>query len=153
MTEIIAENPRFASAHSALAQILKARAVAAARAFNAMTRFWKTVGSADEDWDWLDDPYACEPPPPEERARRDCEELRRGAEIQMGFEIMRARAARRARQSPAHRIRTQARIRARRSPASARRATADSGGDDGGDPEPPRPPHLYSLPAYRGGAV
>lgn len=30
------------------------------------------------------------------------------------------------------------RTRARRSPASTRRATTDSGGDDGGDPEPPR---------------
>ena len=42
--------------------------------------------------------------------------------------------------------------RARRSPASQRRATTDSGGDDGGDPEP-RPSPLYSLPAYRGGAL
>ncbi len=149
MTEIIAENPGFASPHSALAQILKARAVAAARAFNAMTRFWKTVGSEEAEWDWLDDPYACEPPPPEEQARRDCEELRRGAEIQMGFEIMRARAARRARQSPALRIRTQARIRARRSPASQRRATADSGGDPEPEPEPPRGSY-NSLPVRRG---
>ena len=139
MSKILLENPGFASPYSALAQILKARAVAAARAFNAMARFGKTVGS-EEDWDWLGDPYACEPPPPEESAWRDSEELRRGAEIQMGFEIMRARAARRARPSPARRIRTQARIRARRSPASTRRATTDSGGDDaGGDPEPPRP--------------
>ena len=45
-------------------------------------------------------------------------------------------------------------VRARRSPASLRRATTDSGGsDDGGDPEPPRPSPLYSLPAYRGGAL
>lgn len=39
--------------------------------------------------------------------------------------------------------RTQSRVRARRSPASTRRATTDSGGDSdgGGDPEPPhRPP-------------
>ena len=137
MKRILPENHSFASPYSALAQILKARAVAAARAFNAMARFGKTVGS-ETDWDWLDDPYACEPPPPEESAWRDREELRRGAEIQMGFEIMRARAARRARPSPARRIRTQARTRARRSPASQRRATTDSGGDDGGDPEPPR---------------
>ena len=51
--------------------------------------------------------------------------------------------------------RTRARVRARRSPASQRRATTDSGGDDcGGDPEPPRPLSLYSLPAYAfGGAL
>ena len=41
------------------------------------------------------------------------------------------------------------RVRARRSPASLRRATADSGGDP--DPEPRRP--YSSLPVYRGGAV
>ena len=47
----------------------------------------------------------------------------------------------------------QARVRARRSPASVRRATTDSGGDsDGGDPEPPRP--LYSSPSpVCGGAL
>ena len=33
--------------------------------------------------------------------------------------------------------RTSVRVRAHRSPASLRRATADSGGDGGGDPEPP----------------
>ena len=47
------------------------------------------------------------------------------------------------------------RVRARRSPASLRRASADSGGSadsDGGDPEPPRP-LLYSLSPYAGGAI
>ncbi len=49
--------------------------------------------------------------------------------------------------------RTQAR--ARRSPASTRRATSDSGGSDGdgGDPEPPRPSLLYSLSAYAYGGA
>lgn len=49
--------------------------------------------------------------------------------------------------------RTSVRVRARRSPASARRATADSGGDP--EPEPPRRPYIYSLPAYAlvGGAL
>ena len=43
-----------------------------------------------------------------------------------------------------------ARIRAHRSPACARRATSDSGGDsDGGDPEPPR----SSFPYGCGGAA
>ena len=52
--------------------------------------------------------------------------------------------------------RTHGEARARRSPASTRRATTDSGGSDGdggGDPEPPRPPHLYSLPARRDGGA
>ena len=45
--------------------------------------------------------------------------------------------------------------RPRRSAASHRRATADSGGfdSDGGDPEPPQLPHLYSLPAHRDGGA
>jgi hypothetical protein len=50
----------------------------------------------------------------------------------------------------------QARVRARRSPASQRRATADSGGTDGdggGDPEPPRPRSSSSLSPYAGGAL
>ncbi len=66
------------------------------------------------------------------------------------------RAGRRTpRPAPARRIRAQTRGRARRSPASTRRATTDSGGDsDGGDPEPPRPRSSNSLPAhYDGGAL
>ena len=70
-----------------------------------------------------------------------------------GIAIREARAARAAarRPSPARRIRTQARIRARRSPASTRRATSDSGGGDdaGGDPEPPR----RASNTLRGGAL
>ena len=71
------------------------------------------------------------------------------AAIRHGNKQLRA-LRRRPRPSPAPRIRTQRRIRARRSPASTRRATTDSGGGDdgGGDPEPPRPSLLYSLPAY-----
>ena len=45
------------------------------------------------------------------------------------------------------------RVRARRPPASVRRATADSGGDPDPEPEPPRPRSLsYSLPTS-GGAL
>ena len=51
--------------------------------------------------------------------------------------------------------RTQTRVRARRSPASVRRAASDSGGDDGddgGDPEPePRRSNL--SPVANGGAL
>ena len=51
--------------------------------------------------------------------------------------------------------RTHPRTRARRSPASVRRATADSGGSDsdGGDPEPPRRPRSTSFSAVLGGAL
>ena len=75
-----------------------------------------------------------------------------------GLQILMARARARARiRASTRHYRTQTRTRARRSPASTRRATVDSGGDDGGDPEPPRPPHLChlcSLPALcDGGAL
>lgn len=64
--------------------------------------------------------------------------------------LTRARAALRARGYRAQR--TQVRVRARRSPASTRRAT-DSGGDDGGgDHEPPRP-RSSNLSPIRGGAL
>lgn len=45
--------------------------------------------------------------------------------------------------------------RAHRSPASTRRATVDSGGDDGGsgDPEPPRRLYIYSLSRVGGIAL
>jgi hypothetical protein len=53
-----------------------------------------------------------------------------------------------------HILKTQARVRARRSPASSRRAASDSGGDDGdGDPEPPRPRSSNSLSPICGGAL
>lgn len=46
--------------------------------------------------------------------------------------------------------RTRGEARARRSPASQRRATTDSGGGDGGDPEPP---HRPSNTPHAGGAL
>ncbi len=53
-----------------------------------------------------------------------------------------------------HTCRTQSRARARRSPASQRRATSDSGGDSSGDPEPPRRLHYtYSPPAFEFGGA
>jgi hypothetical protein len=65
---------------------------------------------------------------------------------QRGVQLQEMRARARARTAlHARHYRSQTRVtrvRARRSPASTRRATADSGGDDGGgsgDPEPPRP--------------
>ena len=53
---------------------------------------------------------------------------------------------------PTQRPRTHSPARARRSPASLRRAAADSGGLTDPDPEPRRTPHTYSLPAMIGGA-
>ncbi len=138
MKKILAENPKFASR----------RAVAAARQFMSEAIIPSaTFTVADEDLD-LDFDILGRPPTPEEERDRDREEWRRGLDIQRGFEILRARAVRRRHPRPR---RAHARIRARRSPASQRRATADSGGDDaGGDPEPPRP----SLsPTISGGAL
>ena len=147
MKKILPENPGFASAQSALRTVLKDQALMAARKFAAEANTpMEDLTVADEA---LDFDILGRPPTPEEEARRDREERRRGLEIQEGFEILRARRAR-ARPSPARRTHTPARIRARRSPASTRRATTDSGGDDGGgDPEPPHRPHIYSL----GGAL
>ena len=147
MTEIIAENHRFASSHSTLSRVLRDRALQAARAFHGQVRRFEMgliEQEEDEECGILDTTYEEQE---EYSSQREREEWERGQDIQRGCEIMRGRAARRARQSPAHRIRTQARVRARRSPASQHRATADSGGDDsgGGDPEPRRL-HLYSLP-------
>lgn len=154
MTEIIADYPRFASPHSTLSRILRDRAILAARAFQAQVRRFELglEEEEEEEYAFLDDIYYTYTTIEEQDAHeqwRDREENARGHDIQWGHEILRARAA--ARPSPARRIRTH-RIRARRSPASTRRATADSGGDDGdgGDPEPPR---SSNLPAYRGGAL
>ena len=76
---------------------------------------------------------------------------------QRGVQLQEMRACARARTAlhTRHYRRTQTRVRARRSPASTRRATTDSGGsDDGGDPEPPRSRSSNSLPAhYDGGAL
>lgn len=153
MTEIIAENPRFASSHSTLSRVLRDRALQAARAFHGQVRRFEMgliEQEEDEECGILDTTYEEQE---EYSSQREREEWERGQDIQRGCEIMRARAVRPRVPAP----RTQARIRARRSPTCTRRATADSGGnDDGGsgDPEPPRPPHLYSLPAYAfGGAL
>jgi hypothetical protein len=89
--------------------------------------------------------------PPEFRGWREWDALDDAA-----LAAARARARARAGARTRH-YRTHTRARARRSPAAQRRATVDSGGDDGGgsgDPEPPRPPHLCSLPALcDGGAL
>ena len=63
--------------------------------------------------------------------------------------------AMRARRFPTQRQRAHTTARARRSPASVRRATVDSGGSTDPDPEPPRrrrAHHIYSLPSL-GGAL
>ena len=159
MNRILLENPGFASprSHSTLSRVLRDRAIQAARAFQAQVRRFELGLEEPEPegaYGFLDGAYYTyttreEQAADEERSER--EEHERGLDIQRGCEVMRARAvARRTRPSPARRIRTQARIRARRSPASQRRATTDSGGDDGGgDPEPPHRPSIYSL----GGAL
>lgn len=166
MNRILLENPGFASprSHSTLSRVLRDRAIQAARAFQAQVRRFELGLEEPEPEDaygFLDGAYYTYTTREEQAAdeeRREREEHERGLDIQRGCEIMRAAAARRARPSPARRIRTQPRrIRARRSPASTRRATTDSGGSDSdggsGDPEPPRRPHLCSLPAYMGGAL
>ncbi|MDA8206388.1 MAG: hypothetical protein M0Z36_09980 [Thermaerobacter sp.] len=71
--------------------------------------------------------------PPEFRGWREWDALDDAA-----LAAARARARARAGARTRH-YRTHTRARARRSPASTRRATVDSGGDDGGDPDPPRP--------------
>ena len=157
MNRILLENPGFASPqHSTISRVLRDRAIQAARVFQAQVRRFELGLEEPEPEDaygFLDGAYYTYTTREEQaadEARSERDELRRGLDIQRGCEIMRAAAARRTRPSPARRIRTQPRIRARRSPASTRLATTDSGGtDDGGDPEPPHRPHIYSL----GGAL
>ena len=155
MTRILPESPSFSSPHSTLSRVLQDRAIQAARAFQAQVRRFELglmEQEEDEECGILDSTYEEQE---EYYSQHEREEWERGQDIQRGCEIMRAAAARRARPSPARRIRAQTRGRARRSPASTRRATTDSGGDsDGGDPEPPRPRSSNSLPAhYDGGAL
>ena len=137
MTEIIAENPQETSP-SLAERLAKMRAEMDERAAQA-----GHVGL-----------------PPAERARSSRWSLhtRIDALIRAGDKRVRRdnrRGLRQHQEAPARRIRThtQARIRARRSPASTRRATTDSGGDDaGGDPEPPRRPQSTSFsPVFGGG--
>lgn len=134
MTEIIAENPQETSP-SLAERLAKMRAEMDERAAQA-----GHVGL-----------------PPAERARSSRWSLhtRIDALIRAGDKRMRRdnhRGLRQHQEAPARRIRTQARTRARRSPASTRRATADSGGSGDPDPEPPRRP-LYNLPVCMGGAL
>ena len=81
---------------------------------------------------------------------RNLPSFRKARRAILKLERMEGRATGRGRTIiPTTRIRIGARIRARRSLASVRRATTDSGGDPDPDPdpEPPRSHTLYSLPA------
>ena len=158
MSEIIAENPQFAS-YSTLSRVLRDRALQAARAFQAQVRrFDLGLMEQEEDEECgigiLDSTYEEQE---EYYSQHEREAWERGQDIQRGCEIMRAHTAARRRDRvrvrPHHN--TAARVRARRSPASQRRATTDSGGSDsdGGDPEPPRPRSSSLSPVSCGGAL
>ena len=111
MAEIIAENPSFASPkpHSALLEIQIQEVMAEAAA----------VPTKDLEI-------------PSIQTRRGLLGAREVVDALLQTRGLRLRTVRR----PTAR---RTRIRARRSPASTRRATADSGGDRGREPEPPRP--------------
>ena len=150
MNRIVPENPGFASPHSTLARMLEDRAVRAAAVFDEQIRMASTSAAGVE----VDDYDIPETTTPAERERRDAENWQRGLDIQAGFKIIRARAARARHPSRARRMRRpQARVRARRSPVSVRRATTDSGGTDGDGGGDPEPPHRPSNTPRVGGAL
>ena len=134
MTEIIAENPHDTNPAPSLAERL-----AAMRA------------EMDKKMAGVHDPLFT----PGERAAMKNWSLHTKLDAAIRYGNKKLRAIRRTpRPAPARRIRAQTRGRARRSPASQRRATTDSGGDDGdggsGDPEPPHRP--FNTPRV-GGAL
>ena len=157
MTRILPESPSFSSPHSTLSRVLQDRAIQAARAFQAQVRRFELglmEQEEDEECGILDSTYEEQE---EYYSQHEREAWERGQDIQRGCEIMRAHTAARRRDRvrvrPHHN--TAARVRARRSPASQRRATTDSGGSDsdGGDPEPPRPRSSSLSPVSCGGAL
>ena len=135
MTEIISENPQETSPNPSLAEQVAA---------------WRA--ERDKKWAGAHEPMFSS----KDRAtmKNWSFQKKMDAAIRHGNKKMRA-IRRMPRATPARRTHTPARVRARRSPASQRRATSDSGGTDGGgDPEPPRPrPRCNVSPIFCGGAL
>lgn len=134
MTEIISENPQETSPNPSLAEQVAA---------------WRA--ERDKKWAGAHEPMFSS----KDRAtmKNWSFQKKMDAAIRHGNKKMRA-IRRMPRATPARRTHTPARVRARRSPASTRLATTDSGGtDDSGDPEPPRPRSANSLRARRDGGA